>query len=86
MERILNAQRPVVEGAAAAPAARVAALGRDPNVQVNVVILPPHFRIFDLKLMLKIAVAVVVMAQDAEPLMTQVYCAAGIIFYLYVVP
>jgi hypothetical protein len=26
------------------------------------------------------------MAQDAEPLMTQVYCAAGIIFYLYVVP
>ena len=28
----------------------------------------------------------VVMAQDAEPLMTQVYCAAGIIFYLYVVP
>ena len=86
VERILNAQRPVVEGAAAAPAARVAALGRDPNVQVNVVILPPHFRIFDLKLMLKIAVAVVVMAQDAEPLMTQVYCAAGIIFYLYVVP
>ena len=86
VERILNAQRPAVEGAAAAPAARVAALGRDPNVQVNLVILPPNFRIFDLKLMLKIAVAVVVMAQDAEPLMTQVYCAAGIIFYLYVVP